>query len=96
MNVDYADDALRRLAEQPEENSGFDPKVVKAIRKHVQLIRAAVDPRVFRPMRSVQYEALPGNGRHWMRLDDRWRLMLEEAISDQGKPVVILSMTDSH
>ena len=98
MEVDYADDRFRRLAEDPLETGGFDAAIVKAYRKRIQFIRGAPDERDFYTMKSLHYEKLKGDrdGQHSMRLNDQWRLILKMAVNDQGKRVVILSITDYH
>lgn len=98
MDLEFADDRLRRLAEDPTENGGFDQAVIKAYRKRIQYIRAAPDERAFYTMKSLHYEKLQGDrdGQHSMRLNDQWRLILKFAVNDQGKRVVILSITDYH
>lgn len=98
MDIAYADERLRRLAEDPTETGGYDAGVVKAYRRRVQYIRAATDERAFYAMKSLHYEKLKGDreGQHSMRLNDQWRLILTLAVNDQGKRVVILSITDYH
>ncbi len=98
MDVEFEEEALRRLAFDPAEAGGFDVAVVKAYRKRIQFIRAAVDERAFYAMKSLHYEKLKGNreGQHSMRLNDQWRLILRFAMNTHGKRVVILSITDYH
>ena len=47
MDVDFEDASLRRLEADPGFTAGFDAAIVKAFRKRMQLIRAAVDERAF-------------------------------------------------
>lgn len=98
MDVEFEDEALRRLAFDPTQTGGFDLAVVKSYRKRIQYIRAAIDERAFYAMKSLHYEKLKGDreGQHSMRLNDQWRLILRYAVNDQGKRVVILSILDYH
>lgn len=98
MKVEYADDRYRRMAEEPDDTGGFDAGLVKVYRKRVQYILDAVDERDFYAMKSLHYEKLKGDreGQHSMRLNDQWRLILKVATNDEGKRVVILSITDYH
>lgn len=98
MDVEFEDEAFRRLAFDPAETGGFDVAVVKAYRKRIQFIRAATDERAFYGMKSLHYEKLKGDreGQHSMRLNDQWRLILRVAVNAQGKRVVIVSITDYH
>ncbi len=98
MEVVFADPALARLESDAYFTAGFDPGVVKAYRKRVAFIRAAADVRDFYNMKSLHYEKLKGDreGQHSMRLNDRWRLILELRTEASGKTVVIVSIVDYH
>ena len=98
MDVDFEDASLRRLEADPRFTAGFDAAIVKAFRKRVQLIRAAVDERAFYAMKSLHYEKLQGEfaGQNSMRLIDQWRLILRIRQDDDGKCVVIISIIDYH
>lgn len=98
MDVDFEDASLRRLEADPGFTAGFDAAIVKAFRKRMQLIRAAVDERAFYAMKSLHYEKLQGDraGQHSMRLNDQWRLILHIRQDDDGKCVVIISIIDYH
>ena len=98
MDVDFEDASLRRLDADPGFTSGFDAAIVKAFRKRMQLIRAAIDERAFYAMKSLHYEKLQGDraGQCSMRLNDQWRLVLRVQQRDDGKRVVIISIIDYH
>src|SRR3546814_2249503 len=61
MEVAFEDPALQKLESDPAFTAGFEAAVVKAFRKRMQLIRAAVDERTFYAMKSLHYEKLKGN-----------------------------------
>jgi proteic killer suppression protein len=98
MEVEFADDSLRRLESDPGFDAGFGRDVVKAFRKRVQFIRAARDERDFHAMRSLNFEKLKGKreGQYSMRLNDQWRLILELVKRNDGKVVVIVEIADYH
>jgi proteic killer suppression protein len=98
MDVDFEDASLRRLEADPNFTAGFDAAIVKAFRKRMQLIRAAVDERAFYAMKSLHYEKLQGDrsGQCSMRLNDQWRLILRIRQGDDGKSVVVISILDYH
>ena len=81
MDVDFEDASLRRLEADPRFTADLDAAVVKAFRKRMQFIRAAVDERAFRAMKSLHYEKLQG---------DRIRQ------DEDGKCVVVISIIDYH
>jgi proteic killer suppression protein len=98
MDVEFEDEAWRRLETDLGFYAGFDRSIVKAYRKRMQLIRAARDERDFYALKSLHFEKLAGNpkGRHSMRLNDQWRLILRFEKRDDGKVVVIISISDYH
>lgn len=98
MDVEFEDDQLRRLEAEVTFTAGFEPAIVKAYRKRLQLIRAAVDERAFYAMKSLHYEKLKGDrsGQSSMRLNDQWRLILRIVHKDPDKVVVIVSVVDYH
>jgi proteic killer suppression protein len=98
MDVDFEDASLRRLETDPAYTAGFDAAIVKAFRKRLQFIRAALDERAFYAMKSLHYEKLKGNldGQSSMRLNDQWRLLLRLRQNEDGKTVVVISIADYH
>ncbi len=69
MEVRIEGPALERLSTDGKYTAGLDGASVKAFRKRVQFIKAAVDERVFYAMKSLHYEKLQGDreGRRQMR-----------------------------
>jgi toxin HigB-1 len=98
MEVDFEDARLRQLEADDKFTGGFDVAIVKAFRKRMQLIRAAMDERAFYAMKSLHYERLKGDreGQSSMRLNDQWRLILRIHQTEDGRRVVIVSITDYH
>ena len=98
MDVDFEDASLRRLEADPGFTAGYEAALVKAFRKRMQLIRAAIDERAFYAMKSLHYEKLKGNldGHSSMRLNDQWRLLLRLRQDEGGKTVVVISIADYH
>jgi toxin HigB-1 len=98
MEIDYADEDLKRLATDPSFDGGHSREVVKAFRKRVQLIQAAVDERDFYALKSLHFEKLVGDrqGQHSMRLNKQWRLILTLEKRGNGKTVVVIEIADYH
>ena len=98
MLVEYCDDTLRLLAEDP----AYRPRrwhadVILAYRKKIQLISDAVDERDLRAMRSLRLEQLSGDrkGTSSIRINDQFRLIL--TFKTEGERVaVILELVDYH
>ena len=98
MEVEFEDASLRRLEADPGFTAGYDAAIVKAFRKRMQFIRAAVDERAFYAMKSLHYEKLKGilDGQSSMRLNAQLRLLLRLRQDEDGKTVVVISIADYH
>jgi len=98
MEVAFKDSDLDRLETDAKFDAGFSPGVVKAFRKRMQVIRSAVDERVFYAMKSMHFEKLKGDkeGQYSMRLNDQWRLILQFKAEAPNKMVVVVSIEDYH
>lgn len=98
MEVEFDDSSLLRLASDASYDAGYDRITVKTFRMRVQLIRAAEDERAFYQLKSLHFERLQGGrqGQSSMRLNDQWRLILRFRKKEDGKVVVIMSITDYH
>lgn len=98
MRVEYHDEVLRRLAEEPGyAPRGWGPDVIKSYRKKVQLISAAPNERDLYAMRGLRMEKLKGDrqGQTSMRLNDQFRLIL--TFKTEGDRVaVLLEVVDYH
>lgn len=98
MEVGFTDDSLRRLEVDPAFTAGHGHEIVKAFRKRLQMIRAAPDERDFYQLKSLHFEKLKGDrlGQFSMRLNQQWRLILRIERREDGKTVVVISITDYH
>ncbi len=98
MEVEFADDDCDRLETDPTFNAGHSRAVVKSFRKRIQAIRAARDERTFYGMKSLHYEKLLGDRSHQrsMRLNRKWRLILELRKSPERTVVFIVGIEDYH
>lgn len=97
MEVRHVDRKLQRLEIDRHFTAGFGHDVVRAYRKVMAVIRAAVDERAFYAMKSLHYEKLKGNRSHErsMRLNKQFRLILQIEVVNQ-KSAVIVSIEDYH
>jgi proteic killer suppression protein len=98
MDVIFADDDLDQLETDLNHTAGYQPAVVKAFRKRMQLIRAAPDERLFHTWRSLNFEKLKGkrNFQYSMRLNDQFRLIVEFEKKEDKKVIRIVSIEDYH
>ena|SRR6266850_4503090 len=98
MEIEFKNDRLDRLETDAGFSGGFSEGVVKAFRKRIQAIRAAVDERDLIAVRGNRFEKLKGNRSHQysMRLNDQWRLILELKTASPKNIVVIVDIEDYH
>src|SRR3546814_17882687 len=98
MEVAFEDPALQKLESDPAFTAGFEAAIVKAFRKRMLLIRAAVDERTFYAMKSLHYEKLNGNrkGQLSLRTKDQRRLVLRVSEDDGRDTVGVVSIDDDH
>ena len=98
MEVEYDDDDLERLETDSAFNANLSRDLVKAFRKRMQTIRAALDERDFYPLRGLRFEALKGKrvGKYSMRLNDQFRLIMKLEKRARKTVVIICSIEDYH
>jgi proteic killer suppression protein len=99
MNLEFADEDLRRLFEDPDfVVPRFGPDVIKAYRKKVGFLVAATSELDLRAYKALRFEKLLGDraGQHSIRLNDQWRLILQLDRDSQGKLLVLIEIVDYH
>lgn len=97
VNLRFRDRRLDKL-ETHDFDAGYHPTVVKAFRRRLQQIRAAVDERDFYSQRSLRFKKLKGSRAHQrsMRLNDQWRLILEFEGRGAQRVVVVVGIANYH
>jgi proteic killer suppression protein len=98
MEVDFNDDELDRLETDINFNAGFGRDVVKGFRKLMQAIRSAVDERDFYGLKGLHFEKLAGDRSHErsMRINKKWRLVMEIQGEAPNKRILVKSIEDYH
>lgn len=98
MEIEFADDDLRRLEVDPKFNAGFAEAIVRGFRKAINFIRQCRDERDFRQMRSMNYEKLKGNRKHQhsFRTNDQWRLIFTIRKAQPTNVIVVVAIEDYH
>lgn len=97
MEVEFDDDNLAAL-ERGEGGGRWGTAVVRGFQKVLRIIRAAVDERDFRAMRSLNFEKLQGDrlGQWSFRLNDQWRLIVRIRAGKPKNTVIVVEITDYH
>jgi proteic killer suppression protein len=98
VEVEFADDGLERLEVDPKFTAGLGPDLVRAFRKVMQVIRAALDERDFYRLKSLHFEKLLGerSSQRSIRLNKQWRLILEIVGEAPNKTVRVIGIEDYH
>lgn len=98
MEVEFKNIDLDRLETDSNFNGGHAQAIVSKFRQRMQLIRAAIDERAFRNLKSLHFEKLKGDRSHQysMRLNDQWRLIIEFDKESTPKTVLVIGIEDYH
>ena len=98
MEVGFEDQKLNRLEHDVSFTAGLPQGLVRVFRKRMQYIRAAVDERDFYKMKSLHFEKLAGarQHQHSMRLNERYRLVVEIEGHSSSKRLMIVTIEDYH
>lgn len=98
MEIEFADAELTRLYTERSFTAGLSPARVKAFRKVVQAIRAAVDERDLYARPALRFERLSGKREHEhsLRLNDQYRLIIELTGTAPNKIVRVTKIEDYH
>lgn len=98
MDVEFDDNDLDRLETDAQYTAGYSQDIVRAYRKRMQQIRAFQDERDFYAIKSLHFEKLKGDreGQCSVRLNAKWRLILELRGDHPCKVVGIIEIVDYH
>lgn len=96
MDIEFSDDALDRLEIDLQFTGGYPQEVVRAYRRRLQFMRSAQDERDLYAFRSWRFKKLMGDRSHQrsIRLNDRWRLVVEIKQAKPKNIIVIVSIDD--
>lgn len=97
MRLEFAEEHLRRLAEDVAYSAGMGADVVRAYRKTVQLLCAAKDVQDLRALRSVRLLeplAADGHAHSSVPLTGSFRLTLEFAVRGDVPAARLLRIED--
>jgi proteic killer suppression protein len=97
MRIEFADDGLARIRTDDAHRMGLPFAVIKAARRRLVQIEAAVDERDLRNWKSLNYKKLQGDreGQRSIRVNDQYRIVF--TIRDGESPMVtIIEIDDTH
>ncbi|MFZ6638528.1 type II toxin-antitoxin system RelE/ParE family toxin [Undibacterium sp. TC4M20W] len=98
MEFEFDDKSLDRLYTDAQFTAGLSQEVVTAFRKRMQQIISFQDERDFYALKSLHFEKLQGDrdGQSSIRLNSKWRLILEIRGSHPCKLIGIIEIVDYH
>ena len=98
MDIEFQDPELDQLAFDETYVGNWSPTLVRAYRKRVNLIRHVPNQRVLYAYKGLRLEKLKGKmqGKHSMRVNDQFRLIVQFAKKKGNDTVIIIKMEDYH
>ena len=98
MDIEFSDEELERLGSDPQDGGGFPLGVAKAFRKRLWFIAQATGVSDLYALHGARFEKLKGDraGQFSMRLNDRWRLILELDGPESEETVRVIEIIDYH
>ncbi len=98
METEFESDELDKLETDTNFTGGYAREIVKAFRKRMQAIRAAIDERDLYAIRGNRFEKLKGerSHQHSMRLNDQMRLVVEIVPGSHKNKIIIVAIEDYH
>ena len=97
MKIVFEDATLALIESDAAGETKFSVAIIKAVRRKLTVLRAAVDDRSLRNWKSLHYEKLKGDreGQRSIRLNDQYRLVFV-LTEDDGLTATILGIEDYH
>ncbi|MHB1088642.1 MAG: type II toxin-antitoxin system RelE/ParE family toxin [Acidimicrobiales bacterium] len=99
MRVEFEDNNLRRLYEEPDFRvSGIGVELTRSYRKVVGFLEAATDERDLRALKFLHFEKLEADrtGQYSLRLHKQWRLIVTLKTVEKDKQIVVIEVVDYH
>jgi len=98
METEFKYEELNRLETDADFTAGYERAIVKAYRKRIQAIRAAVDERDLYAVKGNHFEKLKGDRSHQrsLRLNDKMRLIVEIKEGNPKNTVVVVNIENYH
>jgi proteic killer suppression protein len=98
MDVEFADEDLRRLEVDPRFTAGYGQEIVRGFRKVLFSLRNCYDERDLYANRGLNFEKLKGARAHQFsaRINKQWRLIFELEGAVPNKKIRVMGIEDYH
>ena len=98
METEFKSEELDKLETDKDFTGGYAREIVKAFRKRMQAIRAAVDERDLYAVKGNHFEKLKGDRahQHSLRLNDKMRLIVEIARASPKNKIIVIDIENYH
>ncbi len=98
METEFKSEELDKLETDKDFTGGYAREIVKAFRKRMQAIRAAVDERDLYAVKGNHFEKLKGDRahQHSLRLNDKMRLIVEIATASPKNKIIVIDIENYH
>lgn len=98
MEIEFKADELDKLETDKDFTGGYAREIVKAFRKRMQTIRAAVDERDLYAIKGNHFEKLKGDRshQHSLRLNDQIRLIVEIVPGSPKNKIIVIGIENYH
>lgn len=98
MRVTFADDRLARICTDDAHRLGLPFVVIKAARRKIIQLGAALDERDLRNLKGMHYKKLSGSreGQRSVRINDQYRIVFTLEESERPPVITIIEIGDTH
>lgn len=98
MKVKFANEDLGRICTEEAHRMGLPFAVIKAARRRLVQLEAALDERDLRNLKSLNYKKLQGNrdGQRSIRINDQYRMVFTISAGEHPPVVTVLEIGDTH
>jgi proteic killer suppression protein len=98
MLIEFSDKNLHALASGAVNDPAYSVGLIKSYQNKIVMLHAAPDERTLRNLKSLHFEKLKGDRKHQhsIRLNDKWRLILQLDDATLTKTIKIVAIEDYH
>ena len=98
MRIEFADADLARICTDEAHRMGLPFAVIKAARRKLIQLEAALDERDLRNLKSLNYKKLQGEreGQRSIRINDQYRIVFTLRAAERTAVITIIEIGDTH